>query len=75
MNYDIDPLLEKLTEIDEQLAMAVLEVPRDSLANSRLKHIKLLVEYVRAGVRKMQVTRHAIEKGVDTSGGKAADSE
>ena len=61
MTDDLQEALAKLTEVEEQLSMAALEVPADSLAASRLRHIKLLIEYVRMGLRKAQMRQHAVE--------------
>lgn len=55
--------------------MAVLEVPRDSLVGSRLRQIKLLTEYVRMGLRKVQLREHLAAKGPGTVSGKGAEGE
>ena len=75
MTDDIQELLTRLNEIEEQLSMAVLEVPRDSLVGSRLRQIKLLTEYVRMGLRKVQLREHLAAKGPGTVSGKGAEGE
>jgi hypothetical protein len=55
----LDDLIAKLREMEEQLAMAQLETTRQSLLESRVKHLLLLARHVRLGLEKMMPPSNA----------------
>ena len=70
----IDDLVVKLQEMEEQLSMATLEAPPESLLGTRIRHLKILALYVRSKLESVKtdadliVTKRDGEKGVKPAG-------
>lgn len=55
MQDDLQNLIGKLREIEEQVTMALSEASCGSLLESRLRHVVILAKYVRMGIEKLEI--------------------